>query len=418
MFSLFIAQNPYKPKKYTFFMQKVVLVNGLKILFEEKKSSSVVVEVMINVGSNQEEAEERGLSHFLEHILFEGTTKRPTNQLISQEIEKIGGELNAYTSNERTCFYAKVLKKHFTTAVEVLADILQNPLFKETDIKREKKIVLKEIDMVLDEPRFYQWILLQKYLFTKHTCRYPTYGDKSSVLKISRERLLQYYQKYYVPNNMTISIVGEVKNWKKIIENQFRLPGTLLTRKKNSLEPSYTKTKIIREHKKISNTYLALGFKTVSKKNHDAYVLEIINTLLGRGQSGRLFTEIRSRQGLAYDVGTQHIAEVSYGYFAAYACVDKKNVDKAKKLILKELQKLKSLSLEDLAEAKVAIEGEYYLDLEDSQRMADQLLFWEQAQDAHLLKRFIKNIRKVKKGDVKRVVEKYFKNYVMIVLEG
>src|SRR3990167_4175398 len=148
-------------------MKKVVLGNGLTILYYPKKGNSVVVEVMINVGSCHEKSDERGISHFLEHILFEGTKKRPTNKEISNEIERIGGDFNAYTSTGKTCFYAKVLKKHFLIAVDVLADILQNPLLKEKDIKKEKNVVLKEIAMIYDEPRFHQWILLQQNLFEK-----------------------------------------------------------------------------------------------------------------------------------------------------------------------------------------------------------------------------------------------------------
>ena len=145
-------------------MKNVKLANGLEIIYENKNNNSVVVQVMIKVGSNDEKEDERGISHFLEHILFEGTTNRSTNQEISNEIEKIGGEFNAYTTNERTCFYIKVLKKHFSNAVDILADILQNPLFNEKHISKEKNIVLKEIDMVHDEPSYYQWVLLQKNL--------------------------------------------------------------------------------------------------------------------------------------------------------------------------------------------------------------------------------------------------------------
>ena len=162
-------------------MQKIVLPNGLKVIYQHRPGNSVVVEVMVKVGSNHELPEERGIAHFLEHILFEGTTKRPTNREISNEIEKIGGDFNAYTTNERTCFYVKVLKKHFQKAVEILAEILQQPLFAEEHIAKEKNVVLKEIDMVHDEPSYYQWILLQQNLFKKAPCKFPTYGDRKVI---------------------------------------------------------------------------------------------------------------------------------------------------------------------------------------------------------------------------------------------
>ena len=310
------------------------------------------------------------------------------------------------------------MNKHFRKAIEVLADILKDPLMREKDIEREKKVVLKEIEMVLDEPRFYQWVLLQKTLFEKHPCRYPTYGDKQSVLTLSREKILRYFRQHYVPSNMIISVVGDVTNWKKEIETQFNFPRQKYTPMLLAEEPKAHKMMFRKEKKKISNTYVVIGFKTVPKKSNDAYVLELINVILGRGQSCRLFNEIRSKQGLAYDVGTQHIADAHYGYFAAYACIDKKNVEKTNQLILKEIESLKNLSSKELEEAKLAIEGEYYLDLEDGQRLADQLLFWDQAQGAEHLDKFIARIKKVSGRDIRRVIETYFKYYTFIVLEG
>ena len=154
-------------------MEKMILKSGFTALYYPKKGNSVVVEVMIKVGSIHEKSDVRGISHFLEHIVFEGTKKRPTNRQISNEIERVGGSFNAYTSTEKTCFYAKVLKKHFSVAADVIADILQNPLLRDKDIQKEKNVVLKEIAMIYDEPRFYQWILLQQNLFEKHPADTP-----------------------------------------------------------------------------------------------------------------------------------------------------------------------------------------------------------------------------------------------------
>lgn len=399
-------------------MQKVVLDNGLTILFEQKKGNAVVIEVMIKIGSNDEHPSERGIAHFLEHLLFEGTKKRPTNREISNEIEKIGGEFNAYTTNERTCFYVKVLRKHFSKGVEVLSDVLQNPLFDLKCIEKEKNIVLKEIAMIIDEPRFYQWILLQKNLFFEHPCRNPTYGDIKIIRSLTREKILKYFNRYYVPNNMVVSIVGDVDNWKEEIKNSFIGSRGVVPKVVKIKEPLLKNNVVKKEKKKIANTYTVLGFKTVTQGHKDSYVLEVINGILGRGQSGRMFTEIRSNRGLAYDVGSQNISEVSFGYFAIYATVDKKNVNLVKDLIMTELATLKNLSEEDLKEAKDFVEGDYLLDLDDAQKIADQVLFWEQAGDAHEMRNFVSNIKKVTVADVRRVVNTYFNKYTMIVLEG
>ena len=395
-----------------------MLPNGLTVLYKHKPGRAVVVELMVNVGSNHEQPPERGISHFLEHMLFEGTAKRPTSHIITNEIEKIGGDFNAYTTNERTCFYIKVLKKDFTKAVEILADIMQNSLFKEEHLIRERNVVLKEIDMVYDEPRYFQWILLQQTLFKKHPCRYPTYGDRKVIENLTRDQVMTYFNKHYIPQNMVLTIVGDVTGWSKEARKRF----TMLKGKKpvsyNASEPKTTKAITKKTRKDIANTYCTIGFKTVPRTHKDSYVLDVINGVLGRGQSGKMFAEIRSKRGLAYDVGTQHISEVSYGYFAVYASIDRKNVAKAKKVILEELQKLMNVSDEDLRDSKTYIEGDYLLELEDVQKIADQVVFWQQLHDITLMGKYIKNMKAVTAADIKRVVKKYFKYPTMVVLEG
>ena len=401
-----------------FNMKKEVLANGLTVLFEEKKGNSVVVEVMAKVGSNNELKEEAGISHFIEHMLFEGTEKRPNNWLISNEIEKVGGEFNAYTTNERTCFYAKVAKKHFALSLEVIADIIKNSLFKLEDIKREKNVVIKEIDLINDEPRYYQWDLLQRSLFSKHPSKNPVYGDKKVIRNLTREKLVDYFNKHYCVNNLVVSIVGDVKNWKKLVKENFKVMGKKIPKKINIKEPVLKSNIIKKEKKKIVNTYMVCGFKTCITQHPDAYILEVINGVLGRGQSGRMFTEIREKKGLAYDVGTQNINESTYGYFSVYATIDKVNIKKVKSLILREIEKLKDLKDKDLREAKNYVEGSYLLDLEDSQKVADQMLFWEQVGDYRLMNSYLKKIRTVTSKDVKRVINKYFKHHALVIIEG
>lgn len=399
-------------------MQKVVLKNGLTVLYYPKPSAAVILQAMVKVGSNNETAAERGIVHFLEHILFEGTVKRPTNRDITNEIERIGGDFNAYTTGDRTCFHIKVLKKHFPIAVDVLADMLQHSLFKPADITKEKNVVLKEIDLVYDDPRFYQWVLFQKHLFRQHPSRYPTYGDKKVIHKLTREKILKYFQRYYRPNNMVVSIVGDVPGWNREILHKFRGPPAPIPRRSPVPEPATTKNQERREKKKIVNTYLVLGYKTVPRGHADSYVLDVINGILGRGQSGCLFTEIRAKKGLAYEVGSQQAAELTAGYFAAYASIDRKNVTLVKKLILEEFDKIKSVPAQEVQEAKEFVEGDYLLDIEELPKLADQLLFWEQVKDARLVPEYVPRIRKVTVADVQRVAQKYFQKYTCVVLEG
>ncbi|HLD72787.1 MAG TPA: pitrilysin family protein [Candidatus Nanoarchaeia archaeon] len=399
-------------------MQKVVLDNGLTLLFQEKKGNAVVVEVLVKVGSNQETDKEKGLSHFIEHMLFEGTKNYPTNWLLSNEIEKIGGEFNAYTTNERTCFYVKVLKKHYPKAVEILAEIIKNPLFKKEELEKEKNIVIKEIDLVNDEPRYYQWDLLLRTMYTHHPSKYPVYGKKEVIRNLTQEKVLNYFHRYYSPNNMIISVVGDLKDWKKEMLKHFLLNKNRLPSVKTIKEPNQTKNITKTEKKKILSTYTVLGFKTVPKDHPDSYVLDVINGVLGRGQSGRMFTEIRAKKGLAYDVGTQNLNDHTFGYFAVYATVDKKKLQIVKSTVLSELKKLRKLNPKDLQEAKDYIEGDYLLEVEDPQKVADQLVFWEQINHAQKMYEYVQQIKKVTLSDVKRVVDKYFKHYTWVIVEG
>ena len=400
-------------------MKRIILPNGLTILYQYKDSKSIAIEIMVKVGSNYENDNERGIAHLIEHLLFEGTKKRSNGKEIANEIEKIGGDFNAFTSNYKTNYYVKVLNKHFGRAADVLSDILFDPLFRKKDFVREREVVLKEIDMIYDDPRFYQWVLFHNNLFKKHRCKYPSYGDKKILMNSSLDDVKKFYNSYYHPNNMVISIVGGVKNWEKIITKKF---GDKQNKKtphlKKIKEPLQIKNKTNKQKRNIRNTFLILGYKTVQRKHKDSYVLDIIQAVLGRGQSGKIFHELRGKKGLAYEVGTETVSGLDYGYFAIFASIKKKNILTAKKTILQELLNLNELTDQDLKDAKTYIEGSYYMDLEDNQKMANQLLFWEQQGDVHLINSYIRNIKKIQLRDIRRVIKKYFNHYTLCVIEG
>ena len=400
-------------------MNKYRLKNGITILFEKNSSKSVAVELMFKVGSNDENQKIAGISHFLEHMLFEGTKKRKDSREIANEIEKYGAEFNAYTSGTRTAFFIKIINKRFDTALDILSDMVANPLFDKKKIEKEKKVVLKEINMVTDDPRQHQWILFQKNLFEKHPAKNPTYGTVQAVKNINREVINDYYIKYYSPNNLVISVVGNVSDVKgKIIRYFGNLKPKKLSERKLVKEPLQTKIKKFVEKRKIHNSYMVLGYKTIPRIHEDSYVLDVITSVLGRGQSGWMFEEIRNKLGLAYQVGVQNELEDDYGTLAIFAGLDKKNIEKAKKIILKQFRKLENLNKTELDEAKTYIEGNYALNIEDNFNAADNLAFWETIKNTSLADNYVKNIKKVKLGDVKRVAKKYLNNkYTLIIIE-
>ncbi len=400
-------------------MQKWVLKNGLKVIFEKKKARSVAVEVLVNVGSNDENANQKGISHFIEHMVFEGTGKRANAMEIANEIESLGGEMNAYTSGARTCYYTKILGKYFDVALDVLGDILQNPLFREEDVEKQKNILFKEIDMVLDEPRFYQWILFQRTMFKKHPSRFPTYGTKASVAKMKAFEIRKYFEQSYFPRNMAVVVVGNVGNVKKKVEKYFKFK---INREKNLnvfKEPEQKENRFSVEKRRVENSYLVLGHRTAPHYHDDSYVIDVIDAVLGRGQSGWMFDEIRNRHGLAYEVATQHVAERDYGLFATQLSTDKENLKKVRLMVLDQLKRLQKISINEVKEAQRYIEGNYCLSYEDTQKVADDVAVWEQMGDLASFEKYIERIKKVSVADVKRVSRKYFtKPYCMAVIEG
>ncbi|MBL7055626.1 insulinase family protein [Candidatus Woesearchaeota archaeon] len=400
-------------------MKKYKLSNGITIIFEKNQSSSVCVEVMVKTGSNDETAKEAGISHYLEHMLFEGTQKRANSREIANEIEKYGAEFNAYTTGDRTAYYIKIINKKFDKALEILSDMFLHSVFNEKIMEKEKKVILKEINMVTDDPRQHQWILLQQQLFSKHPAKNPTYGTKETVKNVSRKMLLDYYKKNYCANNIVISVVGNVSGVNKKIFKYFgALKKQKLSRMKRPKEPSQRKSKRYFEKRDIQNSYMILGYKTVSRLNKESYVLDVINGILGRGQSGWMFNEIRNKRGLAYQVGIHAEHEKDCGFFTVYCGLDKSKIPEAKKLIFEQFDKLNRLTKTELAEAKNYVEGNSTLQMEDNFQKADSLAYWETIKDAKISDKYIKNIRKVSLDDIRKVSKKYLNDkYVLVSIE-
>lgn len=389
-------------------MLRSTLKNGLKVLFERKKSKSIVLAIQVNVGANNESDSIRGISHFIEHMLFEGTEKR-TSLEIANEIERLGGEINAFTSHDRTVYYIAVPQKNFSIGMDVLADIIQNPKFDNAAIEKERKVILDEVNLTQDDPKFYQFIFFLKNLYKSNPVRHPLYGYKETIESMSREDLLGYYSKYYAPNNMTLSIIGNVKYDVSLLESLFcklqpkNVPGTAFQE-----EPSASSQETFVETRNIFQSYLVLGYKAPLRSDDDSYAADVIRAVLARGQSSRLFNELRTKRGLCYFVGGTNESSKDYGYFAIYVGTDKGNIEEVTNIIKNEINSLKKISKSDLKEAKTFIEGSFLLDNDDPKKLAETLLFWNSIDENFEIKSYIKKIRKVGKKDVASVLKKYF----------
>lgn len=398
-------------------LKRCVLSNGLTVLVYQRPSKVVTFEVCVKVGSNQERKSERGVSHFIEHMVFEGTVKRPNAMQISNEIESIGGEFNAATTYERTLYYATVLKKHFGIAVDVISDMMLNPLFDTALIDKERKVILDEIKLVTDDPKNHQWVLFNKALLKNHPSRNPIYGEVVTVSRIMRKNIQEYFKHYYVPSNMMLIVVGDVAlSYKQIIaqlesafsglHNPLHGKGTMVRR--HFSEPPLLKPRLMKERKNLMHSYVVYGYKTVQRLHPDSYVLDVIRAHLGRGQSGTLFNEIRTKRGLAYDVGVYHYPSFDYGFFATYFGTDKKNIPFILSLIKEQLSSLDRLGSQELRDAQTFIEGDFIMRNEDSSHCADSLAHWETMGDVHALAQYVTKIHKVTMQDIQRVAQRYF----------
>ena len=386
-------------------MRITKLPNGLTVIFDRMPADSIAIQALVAVGSNYEQPNVAGISHFLEHMLFEGTTKRTAQQL-TNEIERYGGEFNAATSNEKTIYYIIMPKKHFKIALTIMADILQHPTFKPKIVEKERNVILNEMSVLNDDPKVYQWILFYKHLFKRHPARNPIYGTPTAVKAIDRSALQKFFTTYYVPNNVTLSIAGNIQNPLPAIRHAFR------RWKQKPLQPHQT-TSEPREMRPASHrftmpyahAYLVFGYKCPPRNHSDSYALDVIRAILSRGQSARLFNEIRTKRGLAYVVGAHYDANIDFGAFGVYAGTEAKHVSLVRKILLKQL-KGKRFTAREVQEAKSYIEGSFILANEESKDRADMNASWWmfRKRPAH----YVKRIKKVTLAQVNAAARRYF----------
>ncbi len=397
---------------------KKKLPNGLTILYKESPSETVTIEFSVHTGSIMEQKSEAGLSHFLEHLLFEGTKNRPSSKAIANEIEKYGGEFNAATSQERTFYYVKIANKHFVVALDILADMLQHSLFDPKILEKERKVILDEINMINDNPRQYQWVLFNKALFGAHPASLPVYGNVSLLKKMTREQILAYFSKWYVSSQITIIIAGNIPGALDVVAQKCSSWIKKSVSLSPAVVPSANKKTVVVEKKKLGQSYLVLGYKAVLRTDPDSVVFDVISGILGRGQSGWLFDEIRAKRGLCYSVGIEYDANKTFSSVGIYCGMDKKNIPKVKELILEQLKKLKSVEKNDVLEAQTFIEGSLALRHENTAAVAEELAYWHHAASTDALDQYLVHVNSVTAADVHRVAKKYFDDqYTLAVLE-
>ncbi len=353
---------------------KTVLDNGLRVITSTMPHSrSVCLAILVGAGSCYESEEEAGISHFAEHLFFKGTQRRPTSKEITQDIEGVGGIINAGTDKELTIFWCKVASSHFPVALDVLSDLLLNSRFDNKEIEQERRIISEEINMNLDLPQQRISMLIDELLWPEQPLGREVIGYKETVSSLTREQLLNYVARRYMPNNTVLSIAGNIQHEEAMaqIEPLFNkwAAGELITG--YITDDKQTEARLRIEPKDIEQAHLCLAVHGFSRSHPQRFTIDLLNTVLGGGMSSRLFTEIREHRGLAYDIHSYTEHFLNSGSFAIYAGVDPEKIETAVAAILEETSQIKQgITATELTRAKELSKGRLYLRFEDSQNVA------------------------------------------------
>lgn len=350
-------------------VESTVLPNGLKIMTEHMPTArSVSLGIWLRSGSRHETAAENGISHFIEHMVFKATKTREAED-IARALDEIGGHMDAYTSRELVCYNAKVLDEHLPQALDVLADLARNPLFREDDIAKEKSVVLEEMKMDEDSPEYQTHDIFCRNFWKDNSLGRPILGVPWTVRSFDSSTLKKYFKRYYSAPNILVTAAGQVKHAKfvKLVESYF---GALPKRKPvPSLPTAATFARISARNKpSLEQVQMCLGAPACSISNPERYSGFVLNTILGGGMSSRLFQNIRERQGLVYNISTDLTLYRDTGCFGVYAGTSPDKLRQVVTSTMEEIRRIKQDRVEDseLVRAKANLKGSIVLGLESS----------------------------------------------------
>lgn len=357
--------------------EKTVLGNGLTLVSSNMPySNSVSVAVFVSAGSRYEPKAINGASHFIEHMLFKGTEKRPMAKDVSEAIESVGGVFNAETGKEVTIYWTKVAKVHWELSADVLADILLNSRFDPDEIEKERKVIIEELNMLTDTPQDWVHVLFDDTIWGDQPIGRDVGGSRETVSALSRDAMLQYLRMRYTPANVVVAVAGALTHAEVVETIDSLLGGWKAEGTTTEGEPVTVadSPQVKLQPKKTEQAHLCLGYPGLSYLHPDRFTLDLLNVILGEGMSSRLFLEIREKRGLAYDVHSyvNHYRDV--GSTVVYAGVDPRRIDKAIQATLMEIEKLKApIPPDEISKAKEFWKGRLLLRLEDTRAVASWL---------------------------------------------
>ena len=397
------------------------LKSGLEVIAAPVKGTkTVTVLAMVATGSRFENRQNSGLSHFLEHMFFKGTIKRPTTLAISSALDRVGGEFNAFTGKEYTGYFVKVAAEYLELALDVLSDMLLNSKFDEAEIEREKGVVIEELNMYLDNPVIYIEDLFEECLYGDTPAGRDTIGTRESIAGFNRAQILNYFGTQYGADKMIVSLAGQFKPEAiKLVGRYFKDLKEKKYQDKLATNNEQSGPKLNVHYKATDQAHLSLGVRAAAYNEPDELATKIIAIILGGSMSSRLFTELRERRGLAYYVRSHHEPYTDSGYLTTQAGVPIKKLPEAVKIILAEYEKIitKPIAAEELNRVKQYIIGRTALQLEASDSVASwygrqAILLKEQARSAKVEapEEYFKKIKNLTAAEINRVAKNIFVN--------
>ncbi len=359
-----------------FVIRERISNNGLRLVTERLEGvRSVAIGVWIKVGSLYEEEEESGMSHFIEHMLFKGTENR-TGREITHRMDGLGAELNAYTSKECTVVYAKVLDEHIDTALDILSDMVFHSAFDEKEIEKEKSVILDELKMYEDSPEDRIYDLLSEKIFGGHSLARPILGLESSMMAFGREALVDFYRRFYHPDNMVISIAGSFdeetiadhvdRYFEKEIQHTFRPPHVTA--------PGY-EWGMVHQERDLEQVHVSLGFEGVPFDAQEVYALVVLDNILGGNASSRLFQRLREDEALTYTIYSQPSFYHEIGIYSLYFSVLPDKLHIATDVLVDVLREIASgdFNEEEIHRSKEQLKGSYILSLEGTEEIMNMI---------------------------------------------
>ncbi|MGM0589544.1 MAG: M16 family metallopeptidase [Bacteroidota bacterium] len=393
-------------------VRKSIMDNGLKVVTEHIESvKSVAVGIWVKTGSRNESAELAGVTHFLEHMLFKGTENRSSYD-IAMSMESVGGYLNAFTSSEYTCYYARCLNTQIDRALDVLTDMVQHATFPEDELQKEKKVVIEEMKMYRDSPDDYLIEQFKNQLFPNHPLGRPILGFEDTVTAFSREDLFQYVDDRYQPENIVVAIAGDIQHERalELVGNLFSTHEAKAVVGAKEVPAEYQQSKEVYT-KKIQQTHLMLGRRGLYADHDDRYKLLLANTVLGGGMSSRLHQNVREKYGYCYSIQSFNQSYSDSGVFGIYVGTDADYVDHVRELIETELSRFKDEPIPDqeLSEAKSQLKGKLLLSQENMSSRMSRLAKSELYYDRYItLDELVSEIDQVSSEEIQDFAQEFF----------